>query len=130
LLKDQLKPITPVEQKVIEQYIADLDSDTFETRQKAGDELEKLGELAVPALTKVLTGKPSLELTKRAEELLEKVAGATLTGDRLRLVRGIEVLETLNTAEARQVLEGLAKGAPGALPTREAQTALDRMGKK
>ena len=46
-----------------------------------------------------------------------------------RIVRAIEVLEKTNTPEGRQILESLAKGAGGALQTREAQAALARMTK-
>ena len=40
--------------------------------------------------------------------------------------RAVEVLEKTNTPEARQVLQTLADGAPGALATRQARAALDR----
>ena len=39
----------------------------------------------------------------------------------------VEVLERLATPEARQALQSLAEGAPGALPTRHARAALDRL---
>ncbi len=127
-LKGQLKPVVPVEQKVLNRLIADLESDNFPVRSKALEDLEKLGELAVPPLTRVLAGDPPPETRKRAEELLEKLSGSLLSGERLRLVRAVEVLEKAGTPEARQVLEILARGAPGALPTREAQDALTRLG--
>src|SRR5262249_25768903 len=49
----------------IAQLIADLDSDMFQARQKADQELEKLGGWAEPALRKTLDDKPSLELGRR-----------------------------------------------------------------
>jgi hypothetical protein len=42
----------------------------------------------------------------------------------------VEVLERIGTAEARQVLERLAGGAPGVRLTREARTALGRLAGK
>jgi hypothetical protein len=128
-LKGQLKPVTPVQQKVLDRLIADLESENFAVRNKALEDLEKLGELVVPALQKVLAGDPPLETRKRAEELLEKLTGGLLSGEQLRLVRAVEALEQLGTPEARQVLETLAQGAPGALPTREAREALARLGR-
>jgi WD40 repeat protein len=128
-LKGQLRPVVPVEQKVFDRWIADLESEEFAVRSRALEELEKLGELAIPSLNKVLAGNPPLETRRRSEELLGKVTGVVLSGEQLRLVRAVEVLEQLGTPEARQVLEALAGGAPGSLPTREAREALSRMTK-
>jgi hypothetical protein len=50
-----------------------------------------------------------------------------LSTEQLRLVRAVEVLERMGTPEARGLLRALAEGAPGTLPTREAQAALDRL---
>jgi hypothetical protein len=120
--------VKPVEQSILDRLLTDLDSsDKVAVRKKAMEELEKLGELAVPALEKVLASDPALETRKRVEEVLGKVLGTALTGERLRLVRAVEVLEGLGSAEAKQVLQTLAGGAPGALPTREAQAALARL---
>jgi WD40 repeat protein len=124
----QLKPAVPIDVKKIDQWITDLDSGNFQKRNKAADELEKIGELARPALKKILDSEPSPETRRRVEPLLEKLITGTLTAEQLRLVRAIEALEKSGSADARQLLETLAKGAPGALPTREAQDALNRMG--
>jgi RNA polymerase sigma factor (sigma-70 family) len=55
-LGERLKPAAPAEARRVEGLIADLDSDEFAVRQKAADELKKLGRLAVPALKKALAG--------------------------------------------------------------------------
>jgi hypothetical protein len=55
-----------------------------------------------------------------------KLASGEMTGERLRLVRAIEVLERIGSVEARQVLQTLADGAPQALGTAHAQAALQR----
>ena len=52
--------------------------------------------------------------------------GLILQGDQLRAFRAVEVLERIGTPEARQVLQALAAGAPGALLTTSAQAALKR----
>ena len=89
--------------------------------------LLKVGEQAVPALQKVLASSPPLETRKRVEELVDQLTGGTLTAEQLRVVRAVEALERIGTPEARRLLQTLAEGAPGALPTREAQAALDRL---
>jgi hypothetical protein len=60
------------------------------------------------------------------ERLREPGAGR-LTGEELRRVRAVEVLEAVGTAEARDLLGVLAKGAPGAALTREARESLGRL---
>jgi WD40 repeat protein len=129
-LRERLRPAAGVDARKINKLIADLDSDDFAVREKAEQELEKLGELAVPALNKLKAEPPSLETKRRAEQLLERATSQGLSTDQLRLVRALEVLEQVGTAEARRVLEDLARGAPGALPTREAQAALDRLARR
>jgi hypothetical protein len=47
--------------------------------------------------------------------------------DRLRLLRCVEVLERVRSAEARSVLVELAKGAVGARLSREADGAIRRL---
>jgi WD40 repeat protein len=130
-LGGRLKPTPPVEVGKIDGLIKDLDSSKFRVRQKASDDLEKLGELAEPALRQALAVQPSLEALRRVQRLLDKLAGgAPLSADQVRLVRAVEVLEQVATPAARQVLTTLAGGAAGALPTREAQAALERLGQK
>jgi len=61
--------------------------------------------------------------------VLEKATTGVLTADQLRMVRAIESIEKMATPEARALLQSLSKGAPGALQTRHAQAALDRLGR-
>jgi hypothetical protein len=108
--------------------MAELDADTFEARDRAARELAKLGGMARPALEKALQGRPAAEKRRRLEELLEelKPALAPLSGEDLRQVRAVEVLEKAATPEARRLLEEWAGGATGAPLTSEAQAALRR----
>src|SRR5262249_50814457 len=52
LYKEKLKPMAPIDAERVEKLIKDLDSNQFAERQKAEVELEKLQELAQPALKK------------------------------------------------------------------------------
>jgi len=131
LFREHLKPVQAVDAKRIEQLITDLDSNEFSVREKATADLEELGEWARPALRKALEGEPALDTKKRIEKLLEKLtAGQAPSGKMLRTLRAVEALERIDTDEARQLLQTLAKGAAEARLTRDAKEALDRLGKK
>ena len=106
-----------------------LDSDKYKERQQASAELIKMGERVVPALDKLMASQPALDLQRRVEMLLERLAGPKLVGEQLRVFRAVEVLERVGSPEARELLERLAEGAPGALITTSCQTALERMKK-
>jgi WD40 repeat protein len=126
-VRERVKPAVGFETARIDKLIADLDGDKFAVRQQAAEELEKLGELAVPGLEKVLETKPSLNLRQRVDELLSKVTTFQVPADVLHSLRAVEVLERISTPEAKQVMEGLAKGAPGARLTLDAQRTLERL---
>src|SRR5262249_25281724 len=53
-----------------------------------------------------------------------------LEGQDLGVLRGVEVLEHLNTADAPNLLEALAGGEPEARLTREAREALGRLSRR
>jgi hypothetical protein len=107
--------------------LRELDSEEFEVRSRATRELEQLGELAAPAVKKALEKPPSLESRLRLQRLQEHVNTLSLSVDRLRLVRAMEVLEAIGNAAAREHLEKLARGASEARVTREAQESLRRL---
>jgi RNA polymerase sigma factor (sigma-70 family) len=130
LLRERLQPSpVPASQhaKRLQQLIADLDNDEFDVRERAKVELEKLGELAEPALRQVLLQQPSLEVRLRAERLLHRLQKRMPSGERLQELRAVEMLEHIGTSEARQELERLAKGTPEARLTREAKASLERL---
>jgi WD40 repeat protein len=126
-LKDHVRPAAFADPNRIEQLVADLDSEQFDKRKKATTELEKVGEAAAPFLRKALEAEPSPEARKRIEEVLKKTDAATPRGEALRTIRAIEVLEAIGTAEAKAVLQILAKGMPEAAITRAALSALERL---
>jgi dipeptidyl aminopeptidase/acylaminoacyl peptidase len=128
-LGSQLQPAAKTDAAQLTRLIADLDSNQFAVRQKAAEELEKLGELAEPVLEKALASNSSPEAKRRAGPLLEKLRAPITAGPKLQTLRTIEVLEHIGTPEAQEVLQTLAKGAPEALITREAKASLDRLRK-
>jgi RNA polymerase sigma factor (sigma-70 family) len=128
-LGQRLRPVQPADEKRLKRLMAELDNNQFPVREKAAKELERLGELAVPACRKALEGKPALDLRRRLETLIENQAQAwsNPSPGRLQSLRAIEVLESIATPQARNVLEGLAKGTAEARVTQEAQAALERL---
>jgi hypothetical protein len=125
LLKERLRLAPAHDAKKLARLIADLDRDDATARESATKELSELGELAEPALVAALSDKPSAEKRRRVEGLLQRL-DASNSPDLLRGVRAVEVLESLDTPEARQVLQALAQGAAEARLTREAKAAWER----
>src|SRR5262249_43513329 len=124
-LKEHLHPaVKAQEDKRTTQLVADLDSDDFTVREKAVEELEKLGEAGELALRKALNERPSIEVRRRIEQLLEKLR---LPPARLQALRSLEVLERIDTPEARQLLAKLADGAPDAWLTKETKAISQRL---
>ena len=129
-LKQNFKPAVRPDAKRLEKLLADLDSDEFSVREAAAQDLEKLGDAAAETYRKALEQRPSPERRRRIEKLLSKLERRVVTGEELRSVRAVEVLEHIATPEARQLLQKLADGAPEARLTREAKAALERMKRK
>jgi hypothetical protein len=124
-LRGKLVPVKSVVSKErLRQLIADLESDTFLVRERATEVLGKLGDEAAPAMRRALADKPALETRKRLENLLQRVEKKVLSPDELRIVRAMDALERQGTRETGDLLKTLAAGAPAALSTTEACSAL------
>jgi hypothetical protein len=119
-----------VDRQRIDKLIADLDSKQFEARERATAELKKLGGLVEPALRKAVVSRPPLEVRRRVEELLDRLDHRILTSEELRGLRAMETLEHIGDAEARRVLETLARGTPGIRLTDEARAAVERLSRR
>jgi hypothetical protein len=126
LLDRRLRPAPALDPDAVNRLLTDLGDPAFGVRQKATAALLQLDERAVPAIDKVLSGKPALEVRIRLEKVHTALTGMVLTKEKLRSYRAIEVLERVGTPEARRLLRRLADGAPGALETTAAQNALRR----
>jgi WD40 repeat protein len=128
-LQDRLRPaagLGPDERLRIAGLIVDLDSNEFRVRDKATRDLEQLGDAAAPALREALDAQPSLEVRRRVDGLLQKLANPVPTAERLRELRAVAVLELIGTPEARRILTNLSHGAPEARLTAEAKASLER----
>jgi len=129
VLRRSLVPAAAPDAREVARLVADLDSPQFEAREKAAARLVDLGELVEPALKQVLESMPALEVRRRIEGVLQKMTLELATGDQLRALRAVELLERLGATEARVILGSLAKGAAGARLTKEAAAALRRLGR-
>jgi hypothetical protein len=126
LLHDRLKPIEAADSERMTHLLTDLDDKDFARREQATRELEKLGLNAEASLRRALLGKPSSEVRRRVEQLLNGLEA----GPMLRLIRALEVLENIATPESQEILETIAKGAAEARLTQEAKASLQRLQKR
>jgi WD40 repeat protein len=130
LLRKHLRPAPPVDANQLTRALTEVGDERFPARQKASAELEKLGDLAEPALQRALDGTPALELRRRVEQILAKINAPIADADTLRKLRAVELLERLGTRQACQLLTELTRGAAEARITREAQASLQRLTRK
>jgi WD40 repeat protein len=130
-LQKRVDPVAAPEGKRVSRLIAELDNDDAEVRKRAAAALELLGELAGPAMREAAQRPASAEVARALKRLLASVhqEEKAPTGDRLRRIRAVEVLERAGTPAARAVLSRLAKGAAHARVTQDARASLTRLEK-
>jgi RNA polymerase sigma factor (sigma-70 family) len=124
-LKSRLLMPAP-DAKLIDRLLGELDDDQFKVRDKATRELAALGKAAEAALRKALEGRPSLELRRRVDTLLDKLGEAATS----RHARVASVLEQIGTPDACRLLESLALDAAEANLRQEAKASLARLSKR
>jgi hypothetical protein len=124
-LRAQIATVPVADNAVIEKHIAGLDHDQFRRREIAFKALQELGDVALPAIRDALGKQPSPEVSERLQKLLH--AEVKITVEQRRLLRAIEALERIGTDDALALLTTWSQGAPGALLTREAQSAKQRL---
>jgi hypothetical protein len=88
--------------------------------------LKEIGETAEPLLRKALEESPSAEVRVRVRMLLAEMKEHGLAAKKARIVRTLEVLEQIGTAEARGAIEGLAKVKEPDWLRQEAEATLER----
>jgi WD40 repeat protein len=125
LLGKRLRRVEPVAAKELARLVASLDEDDFDARQRAFQKLLALGRVSSAKLQVAAERGRTLEMRKLAKELIRRMQ--PITPEQLRVLRCVEVLEYVGTAEARRVLARLASGAAGALETEDAKRALKRL---
>jgi dipeptidyl aminopeptidase/acylaminoacyl peptidase len=131
-LRPRLHAVPSADPERLARLLADLDARRSTVRDRATAELETFGEVAELALVASLKSKPSPEVRRRVEQLLAKLKKERQvpSPERLRALRSLEVLELIGTAEAREVLKGVAGGAAEARLTQDAKAALGRLARR
>jgi hypothetical protein len=125
VLSERLKPMQEIEQAEASRLVSALGSASFQAREAATASLKKLGVPTEPALRKAVAESESAEIRNRAGRLLGAL-DRSLSPERLRFVRAVEVLEYCGTAAAVEKLRELASGARAFPETEEAGSALAR----
>jgi WD40 repeat protein len=129
-LKTLVVPASSTDSSLLARLVKDLDSESFNVREKASMELAKLGDVAEPTLKKLVVNPPSLEVELRAKVLLDQLATTSMAPERLGALRAVEALEHMGTPAARDLLQELARGAIEARLTREALASIERLKKQ
>jgi hypothetical protein len=123
LLRANLRPAPVPTDPELNRVVGQLGADTFTEREKASAELERFGPHAVAGAKERLGRSPAPEVRRRLRAFLERFDGPNPSPYQLRCVRGVAVLEAINTAEARALLAELAKGPADDPLTSEARRA-------
>jgi WD40 repeat protein len=126
-LTPRLKPVTVPSNPEISGLIADLGSSNFAKRAQAQAALRKIGDAVLPALRAARAKSSSLEQHLRLEKLVQELGSSVLTGDRLRSLRALEVLERIATADAQRLLTNLAQSPTVSRFTETARESLKRL---
>ena len=129
VIQKELKPVArpKVEAKQIAAWIADLESEDFNTRKTAEKELSALGTEAKAALEAALKNQPTADLKIRLSELIRKLELSGPPPEAIRPLRCVEILERIATAEAKAILKNFAEGKPGDHVAESAKAALARL---
>jgi RNA polymerase sigma factor (sigma-70 family) len=130
VLSKRVKPAVKPSPDQLRLWLADLSSPAFKTREAAHREIARTGELVEPALRRALETAADKEVQRRLTDLLDRIPRPETRPEQLRDLRAVEVIEHLESAEARRLLEELTKGAPEARLTREAKAALERLARR
>jgi len=129
-LHEHVHAVASADPRVTARLIGELDSDKFAVREKAVQQLTELGEQAAADVRAALKQNLTLETHRRLEKVLKTLEAVPLSGDQLRLLRALEVLEMIGNDDCQTLLETLAKGTSEARLTKEAKATLDRLAKR
>ncbi len=123
--------IIPPDPTRLKRLLAELDADDFFVREKATEELGKMGESVEPALRAARQATTEPEVKDRLQVLLaaiEESRGIPMPpGEPLRRLLSLQALEMSGTKEAFSVLEALSKNSPSSFERDEAARVASRL---
>jgi hypothetical protein len=122
-------PARPVFSSVIQKAIDGLDSNDFRKREGSGKFLAENADIVENEIKKALAANPGPESKRRLDEVIQQSKSLRVSAS-LQLWRCLEVLERIDTADARRIVRNIARGEPRARITREAAECLRRLEKK
>ncbi|QEG31869.1 Outer membrane protein assembly factor BamB [Gemmata obscuriglobus] len=125
VLRERMKAVRPPDLKTVNQWVADLSSADFATRERASAALAKVARLVEPELRKAREASEWPEVRQRLDAVL---AHAKPAGEELRVVRAVEVVEAIGTPAAAKLLGEWAEA--GGLLAQEAKAAGKRLSGK
>jgi hypothetical protein len=128
LIEKVVQPITSIKEETFQQLIRNLESNRFVLREIASAELVKLGGAVRPRLEKLLKQEPTEDFRTRIEEILKSMDGNN--NERVNRLRCLELLERINSPEAKKFVEKLAIGDLEAEITIESKKILSRWNAK
>ena len=127
-LGKQLPSVAGPPPKEMHKLIANLGHRRFSVRKQATEKLASLGPIAEPALRQALIASISAEVRARAGQLLDALDDPyRRSGESVRQLRAVHVLESIRSKEAKSVLQRLSSGSPRANLTCRASAALERL---
>jgi len=127
-LRARLTPVPPAAlEERLRGLLDRLDADDFSDREQAQKELESIEKDVEGALPDALKAAKSEEARTRLEKIIQQGPFTVTDGEQLRRLRAIQVLESIGTEGAREILKTLASGFRGSRATLDAQAALARL---
>jgi WD40 repeat protein len=127
LLRKKMRSAGPDESQKIKRWIDDLDNNNFKVRENATKELASLAELAEDALRRAPGMPLSPEARRRITQILAGLPSAAPHTSTLATLRSLELLEMINTPEARKFIDELTRDTSDPIRKREAERTLKRM---
>ena len=124
LIRERVKPRTPLPAERLSKLLSDLNADSFETREKTTVELIELGDVVEFDVKNLRRDSLSPEVQRRAEMILKRVARRTPAEE--AKIRAVLAIEAIDNPDAIHFLEEIGRGASGAALTIEARAALAR----
>ena len=127
LVAKKIAPVSKEAKTQMDKWIVTFDDDSFITRDEAMEKVQSMAHQFTPLLKKKLSAAQPGELRNRLTFVMDTMKEEKLPSFMVTQQRAIDLLESMATTEARDLLRSLSAGADGAWQTTTARAALDRL---